>query len=488
MSVAFAIAAMLAELASGPGLVVLVPLVSAIGLAFVPNPRLAGWINAAAATLTLGLAAALPFEARAGLLLRVDPLAAAMAGLTAFVGATTVWFAHSAAAPEAGRAEAAGSGAWCALFQLVLGGLLLALLSNNVPATWVGFEAATIGAICMTGLPRTEEAGAAASKQALLCGGGLALAFVGSTLLYLAAVPALGSGLPAMTWSRLAAAASGCQPALLSLALGFLLLGYATLAGLAPLHAWVVDATAEGAAPGVSVFSGCALNVALIVILRVRGLLAANAGAIAPGAPIMALGLASVLLAAASLWRQRDAKRLFGQSTIGQSGVAAFAFGLGSPVAIAAGLLHLVLHTLTKAAIFQGLYLVPRREGRFDDLAGLLARHRGLGLTLAAAIVALAGLPPFGLFTTTFLILLETARRLPGLALPLALGVGVCGVVLLRRLVFVVAGEPAPDRGVAPPVAALVPAWVHLALVLVLGLAMPGPLAGWLAAMAEAVR
>jgi hydrogenase-4 component F len=473
---------MIAELASGPGLVVLVPLVSAIGLAFAPNPRLAGWINVAAATLTLALAAALPFEARAGLLLRVDPLAAAMADLTAFVAATTAWFAASA--PTAGRPESA----WCALFQVVLGGLLLALLSNNVPATWVGLEAATIGAICTVGLARTEAAGAAASKQALLCGGGLALAFAGSTLLYLAAVPALGSGLPAMTWSRLAAAAPDCQPAALSLAFGFLLLGYATLSGLVPLHAWVADATAEGAAPGASVFSACALNVALIVILRVRGLLAANAAAIAPGAPIMALGLASVLLAAVSLWRQRDARRLFAQSTIGQTGLAAFAFGLGGAAAIAAGLLHLVLHTLAKAAIFQGLHLAPRHGGRFDDIAGLPARHRGLGLTLAAGIVAASGLLPFGLFTTTFLILLETARRLPALALPLALGVGVGGVVLLRRLVFVLAGEAADDRGVAPPLPALVPAWVHLALVLVLGLAIQGPLAGWLAAMAEVGR
>jgi hydrogenase-4 component F len=486
------IAAMLRELASAPGLVVLVPLVAAIGLAFVTDFRAAAWINGGAATLAFLSACALPWAPTAGLLLLVDPLATHMAILTSFVGMTTAWFSQGTIAVEAasGRLDAGRLRAYHALFQAFLGFLLLALLSNNVAATWGSIEAATIAAVFVLGLPRTADAVQAASSQLLLCGTGIALAFLGTTVLYLAAVPALGSGLPAMSWSRLGAAAPGFDAAMLNLAFVFLLLGYGTKAGLAPLHAWMADACAEGPTPVSAVLSGSLLNVALFVILRLRGLLDANAHTIAPGPPIMTLALASVLLAAFSLWRRGDVKRFFAYSTIGQSGVAAFAFGLGGAAATFAGLLHLTVHTLTHAAIFQCVGRAVQLKGRqgFSDIGGLLASHRALGLTLAAGIVAVAGLPPFGLFTSEFLVLAETVRRLPWLVPPLTLGLVVGGWALFMRLISLCLGAPTPDRGPAPGKPALVPAWAHLAVVLVLGLAMPGPVAGWLAAIAEAAR
>src|SRR5260370_29112942 len=189
------------------------------------------------------------------------------------------------------------------------------------------------------------------------------------------------------------------------------------------MHAWMPDAHAEGPTPVSAVLAGSILNVALLVILRLRGLVAANYEAIAPGPPIMALGLISVLLAAFSLWRRRDVKRLFAFSSIEQSGVAAFAFGLGGAGAMFAGLLHMTLHTLTKAAIFQCVGRACQLKGsqKFAEIGGLVTRHRLLGLTLAAGIVAVAGMPPFGLFTSEFLIVVETVRRLPLAAVPLGL-------------------------------------------------------------------
>jgi hydrogenase-4 component F len=474
-----------------PGLAVMVPLVAAAGLGLVTNVRLAAWINGGAATLVFLLACALPWYPAAGLLL-VDPLAAHIAILTGFVGMTTAWFSRATIAveAEAKRLDARALRAYHAMFQAYLGFLMLALLSNNVLATWGSIEAPTIASVLVVALPRTDAAIAAASKQFMLCGAGIALAFFGTTLLYLAAVPTLGSGLPAMTWSRLPAGAPQFHAAMLNLAFVFLLLGYGTKAALAPLHAWVASACAEGPTPVSAVLSGSILNVALVVILRLRGLLDANPGAIAPGPPIMALGLASVLLAAFSLWRQDDVKRFFAFSTIGQSGVAAFAFGLGGTVATFAGLLHLTLHTLTHAAIFQCVGRAIQLKGgqRFTDIGGLLVRHRALGLTLAAGIVAVAGLPPFGLFASAFLVLAETVRRLPLLALPLALGLVVGAWALALRLISLCLGAPTPDRGPVPGLLALVPAWVHLAAVLVLGLAMPGPVAAWLMAIAGAAR
>jgi hydrogenase-4 component F len=486
------IVGMLRELFTAQGLVVMVPLAAAAGLAFVTDFRLAAWINIGAATLAFGLACALPWEPTKGPLLLVDPLAAHMAILTGFIGMTTAWFSRGYVAVEAaaGRLDAGRLREYHALFQTYLGFMLLALLSNNVPATWGSIEAATIASVLVVGLPRTAAAIEASWKQFLLCGVGISMAFFGTTLLYLAAVPALGSGLPAMSWSQLPTAAPQFHSAMLNLAFVFLLLGYGTKAGLAPLNAWMPDAHAEGPTPVSAVLSGSILNVALFVILRLRGLLDANAGAIAPGPPIMALGLASVLLAAFSLWPRRDVKRFFAFSSIEQSGVAAFAFGLGGVAATFAGLLHLTLHTLTKAAVLQCVGRATQLKGGqgFTDIGGLLVGHRALGLTLAAGIVAMAALPPFGLFASEFLVLSETVRRLPWLAVPLALGLLVGGWALAMRLISLCLGAPTADRGPAPGLPALVPAWVHLAVVLLLGLAMPGAVAAWLVAIAEAAQ
>lgn len=483
---------MIAELLSLPGLVPLVPLLAGVLAMFVASLEAATWLAIGASTAAFALACALPWEARAGQLLLVDPLAAHMTLLTSFVGMTTAWFSRDYIRVEAAslRLDAMRLRLYHALFLGFLGFMLLALLANNLGVTWVAIEASTLAAVVVVGLPRTAEAVEASWKFFVLCGVGIALALFGTFVLYLAGLPVLGPGLDAMSWTGLARAAPHCRGPLLNLAFVFLLLGYGTKAGLAPLHAWMPDAHSEGPTPVSAVLAGSILNVALVAILRTRSLLAANAEAISPGPPIMALGMLSLLMAALSLWRRRDAKRFFAFSTIEQSGVAAFAFGLGGSAAVFAGVLHLTLHTLIKAAVFQCVGRATQLKGspKFADIAGLVASHRALGLTLAAAIVALAGLPPFGLFTSEFLIVTETARRIPVLAVPLGLGLVVGAWALAARLIALCAGEPTPDRGPAPSLAALAPAWLHLALVLVLGLAMPGVAVTWFAAIAEQMR
>ncbi len=276
----------------------------------------------------------------------------------------------------------------------------------------------------MVALPRTAEAVGAAWRLFIICGVGIGLALFGTVLLYLAALPALGAGLAAMSWTALDEAAPRCDSAILNLAFVFMLIGYGTKAALAPLHTWMPNAHAEGPTPVSAVLAGSVLNVALVVILRLRAVMAANVDAMAPGPPIMALGLLSLLVAAFSLWRRQDVKSFFAFSSIEQTGVAAFAFGLGGEAALFGGLLHMTLHTLAKAAIFQSVGRVAqlKRSQRFGDIGGLLTSHRLLGLTLAAGIVAIAALPPFGLFTSEFLIATETLRRAPLLSLPLGVG------------------------------------------------------------------
>jgi hydrogenase-4 component F len=467
------------------------PALAALVLACVSSWRAGVWINLVGSVVTFGCALLLPWQVglRAPYLL-VDALSVHLALLTAFVGLTTSWFSVTYVRVEVARRrlDRRRLRLYHAMFQVFVGAMLLALLSDNLGVTWVAIEAATIAAVLVVGLPRTAEAVEASWKFFLICGVGIALALFGTIVLYLAALPALGPGTAAMSWSTLLPAAARCDGTVLNLAFAFLLLGYGTKAGLAPLHAWMPDAHAEGPTPVSAVLAGSILNVALCVLLRLRGLMAANAavggGAIAPGTPLMALGLISVLMAAFSLWQRRDVKRFFAFSTIEQSGLAAFAFGLGGPVATFAGLLHITLHTLAKASVFQCVGRAAQLKGgqRFVDIGGLLETHRMLAITLAVGVIAVAALPPLGVFASEFLIATETILRAPWLALPLGVGLLVGAWALLARLQMLCLGAATPDRGPSPNVLAMLPVWLMLAVVLVLGLAMPTPVADWLRA------
>lgn len=433
---------------------VLVPLLAAVLLSVSPS-RWGARINLAAAALTLALAALLPWGAP-GSWLRADRLGVHLAVLTAFVGLTTAWYSLAYLAAE----RALNARLYHAGFQAVLGFTLLALLSDNVGLTWAAAVAATGAVMLVVALPGTRAATEAAWRMFVLGGTALALALFGTVALVLAAQPALGPdwaarGWTAMSWDGLAAVAPRCSGTLLSLAFAFLLVGYGALAALAPLHAWLPDAQAAGPTPVSAILSGGLLNAALAVILRLRGVLDANAEAVAPGPPMMALGLLSALLGAFALGRQRDLGRFLAFSTVGQNGLAAFAFGLGGPDATFAGLLHLTVHASVKAALLTGA---------------------GSGPLLAAGLVALAGLPPFGLFASEVLILAETARRSPWLAVPL-------GLALVAGAWAGLARVDAHRSGSASP-AALAGAWAHLALAALLGIAMPAPVAAWMRAAA----
>ena len=134
-------------------------------------------------------------------------------------------------------------------------------------------------------------------------------------------------------------------PALLNVAFVFLLLGYGTKVGLAPLHAWLPDAHAEGPTPISAVLSGLLLNVALYALLRFKMLLAANPARDRARAADGDAGPGLALFAGFMLYRRRDIKRMFAYSSIEHMGIITFAFGMGGPLANFAGLLHMTMHS-----------------------------------------------------------------------------------------------------------------------------------------------
>jgi hydrogenase-4 component F len=355
----------------------------------------------------------------------------------------------------------------------------LALVANNIGVMWVAIELATLTTVLMVGIYRTHEALEAAWKYFILGSVGIALALFGTILVYMAARPSIGEGLDAMIWTIMMERAASFDPALLNVAFVFLLLGYGTKIGLAPLHAWLPDAHSEGPTPISAVLSGLLLNVALYALLRFKMLLAANPEALAPGPLMVTMGLISAPFAAFMLYRRRDIKRMFAYSSIEHMGIIIFAFGMGGPLANFAGLLHMTMHSLIKSAIFFAVGHVSQVKGtqRIADMGGLTETHPVLGWGLVLGVVAIAGLPPLGIFMSEFLVVTSTFARAPWLAmiLVLAILIGLAGLFL--RLNTIAFGEP---RGpVAETKASYVPMFAHLALVFVAGIYMPPHLVAW---------
>ena len=464
------------------GAVLLVPIAAATILIVLPGYVLSARLNVVASLVTLGAAVLLFFERPApGQYLHVDDLNVVFIVLNTFVGFTTSVFSASYIAHEIeiGRLTPTYLRFYHAMYQTMMFGMNLALVANSIGLMWVAVELATLTTVLMVGIYRTSEALEAAWKYFILGSVGIALALFGTILVYMAARPVVGEGVDAMTWTILIANASGFDPALLNLAFIFLLLGYGTKVGLAPLHAWLPDAHAEGPTPISAVLSGLLLNVALYALLRFKILLAATPQAIAPGPLLVTLGLTSLVFAAFMLYRRRDIKRMFAYSSIEHMGIIAFAFGMGGPLANFAGLLHMTMHSLTKSAIFFAVGHIAQVKGtqKIAEIRGLTVTHPVLGWGLVLGVVAIAGLPPLGIFMSEFLVVSSTFARQPWLAIPLVLGLLVAFGALLLRLGGLAFGEPAGST--APVEASYVPMFAHLGLVCTAGIYLPPPLVAW---------
>ena len=465
-----------------------IPAIAAALFAALPDYRMAARSNIAATGLTLLCSMSLFFvKPQPGAYLLVDDLNGTFVVLTSFVGFTTSIFSASYIGHELeiGRLTPPFVRFYHAMYQVLMFAMNLALIANNIGLMWVAIELATLTTVMMVGIYRTHEALEAAWKYFILGSVGIALALFGTILVYMAARPVIGEGLDAMVWTVLVARAGAFDPALLDVAFVFLLLGYGTKIGLAPLHAWLPDAHAEGPTPISAVLSGLLLNVALYALLRFKMLLAVNPAAIAPGPLMVTLGLVSLVFAAFMLYRRRDIKRMFAYSSIEHMGIITFAFGMGGPLANFAGLLHMTMHSLTKSAIFFAVGHVAQVKGtqRIADIGGLTETHPVLGWALILGVVAIAGLPPLGIFTSEFLVVSSTFARAPALALVLVFGMLVGLAALFLRLNGIAFGEVRGPSEQAK--ASYVPMFAHLGLVLIAGVYLPPALVGWFEAVAK---
>ena len=412
----------------------------------------------------------------------IDPFNVFLVTLTAFVGLTTALFSRPYMRVEIahGRLSAARLRLYHSMYQLFMTTMLLALTTNNMGLLWVAMEAATLSTVLLVTLYRTAASLEAGWKYFILCGVGIAQALFGTILLYFAAERFLGAeGASALLWTHLNGIKGHLEPAVLGLAFVFLLVGYGTKVGLAPLHNWLPDAHAEGPTPISAVLSGLLLNVAIYAVVRCKVLVEGSLHSQLPGKMLMGFGLLSVVLAAFFLWRQRDVKRLFAYSSIEHMGIITFAFGMGGAVANFAALLHMTVHSLTKSAIFFAVGHAAQKSGTqiMADIRGLIDSNPTIGWGLMIGSLAILGMPPFGVFASEFMLLTAAMHQQPWATPFLLAALGVAFAAIFGKVQPMVFGNATAARLPHPP--ALIPVFVHLAIVLLLGLYIPPYLADW---------
>ena len=465
-----------------------IPLVGSVVLALIGHKAFARDVNAGFSFATFAAACVLTARiVSSGPLVVgdeeffIDPLNVFLVTLTAFVGLTTAIFSrpYMRIEQDHGKMTPARMRLYHSMYQLFSFTMLVALTTNNMGILWVAMEAATLTTVLLVSVYRTAASLEAAWKYFILCGVGIALALFGTVLLYMAAEKVLGAEGGALLWTHLDTVKTRLDPNIITLAFAFLFIGYGTKVGLVPLHNWLPDAHAEGPTPVSAVLSGLLLNVAMYALLRCKVLTDGALNNALAGQLLMGFGLASVVVAAFFLSRQKDVKRMFAYSSIEHMGLIAFAFGLGGPIANFAGLLHMTVHSLTKSAIFFAVGHATQKAGTqvMSEIRGLIKVSPTVGWGMMLGSIAILGMPPFGVFASEFLILTTAMREQPWATPILLLALGVAFASVLGRVLPMVFGETSVRR--LPHSPSLLPVFVHLGLGLMLGLYVPPYLVGW---------
>ncbi len=288
-------------------------------------------------------------------------------------------------------------------------GMLLVVLANNLGVMWVAIEATALSSVLLVALYNRKTSLEAAWKYVMLGGVGLVLALFGTIFTYAAAVAKTdGETLPSFNWSRLLAMAPQLDHHLLTLAFIFVLVGYGTKAGLAPMHTWLPDAHSEAPSPTSAMLSGVSLKIAVYALLRFHILTTACLGSGFSRNLLLSFGLVSMLLAGPFILVQKNLKRMLAYSSLEHVGLICVAVGMNSPLTVFGALLHMGYHALTKPVLFFAAGNIHQQLHTLDFRqlgSGLVRTMPITALVLGVAAIAVSGLPPFGLFVSEFIVI-----------------------------------------------------------------------------------
>jgi hydrogenase-4 component F len=410
-------------------------------------------------------------------LLRADGLSALMVTLVTLLGAIAAFYGLGYMRAEFDARHMRQARLFFSLSQVFIFTMLLAVTTDNLGVMWVAIEATTLATVFLVNLHNTQNSLEAAYKYLILSSVGIALAFIGTGLMYYAG--SAGSGDIAVNWTSLHEAASRLNPQVVRLAFVFILVGYGTKAGVAPMHTWLPDAHAEAPAPISALMSGVLLNVGLYALIRFKAVVDITLGSGFSSRLLTGLGLLSLGVAAAFLLTQRNYKRMLAYSSVEHMGIICLGLGFGGYWGVFGALLHVINHALSKSLLFMlsGSILLSYRTTDIRRVRGLLRASPLTGGAFLAGTLALVGLPPFGPFISEFIIFRAGIASNPwiavtGIALLVVVFAGMLASV--NQMLYGVQSEKAaPGETLKWSIAPLA---VNLALLIALGLTLPSAL------------
>ena len=352
--------------------------------------------------------------------------------------------------------------------------MILVLVADSLGLMWIAIESTTLASALLVAHHRSAESMDAAWKYVIICSVGIALAFMGVILVYASGLDLLGDSPAALDWSALSAVASQLDPALIKLSFIFIITGYGTKAGLAPMHTWLPDAHSQAPSPVSAMLSGLLLNCAMYGIIRFHILTEAAV----PGFSstlLLGFGLLSMAVAAIFIGSTQDLKRLLAYSSIEHMGIVAVAVGIGGSWGCLAAVLHLLGHSLTKSALFLSAGdIVQEYGGRaLESIKGLGSSLPFSGRVFTAASLGIVGLPPFPLFVSEVIIIYAAlSAGLLWVAAVFLILLAIIAALFLWRLVAMLSGDgfDAPRK---TPLSRALPMLLLLLAALALGLFIP---------------
>lgn len=378
-----------------------------------------------------------------------------------------------------------------ALFHIFMFTMLLVGVTNNL-GLWVAIEMTTLVSALLMILYSRKSSVEAAWKYIIICTVGITFALFGTILTYYAAVNVLGETGDALDWTSLTAAAYRFDPTIMKLAFIFILIGYGTKAGLAPMHTWLPDAHSEAPTPVSALLSGVLLNCAMYGIIRFYTIATKSAGMDFSSSLLIIFGLLSLGIAVPFIILQEDYKRLLAYSSVEHMGIIALGVGFGGTFGVFGALLHMFNHAMTKSLMFFGAGNIMLKHGTKEifNVSGVSKSMPFTGAMFILGALAITGSPPFSIFISEFTIL----------AAGFSQGYFISGVLFLLFIIMIFAGffnnvsrmvfgtpKPGIEAGEVSRLTILAMA-ILLVFVLVLGVYIPKPFYEMLMKVVEVIR
>lgn len=292
-------------------------------------------------------------------------------------------------------------------FYIFIFTMLLVVTSNNLGIMWVAVEGTTLASALLVGFYNKKSSLEAAWKYIIICTVGIIFAFFGTIILYFAAVSASGEGSDLLNYQNLINLAKDMNPQLLKLSFIFVLIGYGTKVGFAPMHTWLPDAHSQAPSPVSAMLSGVLLNCALYGILRFHLIVSKSLGVAYTSQLLIIFGLLSIAVALPFIIVQHDIKRLLAYSSIEHMGIIALAIGFGGRIGLYGAFLHMLNHALTKSTLFFTVGNITQKyhTKKINKIKGVVQTLPISGSLFMFGALAIGGSPPFGIFLSEFNIL-----------------------------------------------------------------------------------